>query len=150
MTARVMYEFFRPRMSSPTVFPVGVLAQDESGVTYAAIPNIELPDDVDASFYALQQRAAFMNHDVLPRLESEDPESGDPSVVGPGDPRLLEALRQRENHHFVYLSLPEERPGTASEALEAEIHRLADKTALRELILRFVDPTTRALLKALD
>src|SRR6266571_1908680 len=99
MTARIMYEFFRPRMSMPASFPVGVVAQDENGTTYAAIPDIELPEDVDASFYSMGQREAFMNQDLLPRLESEDPDSGDPSVSGPGDPRILEALRQRGTHH---------------------------------------------------
>jgi hypothetical protein len=147
MVARVIYEFFRPRMSAPALFPVGVIAQDEGGIHYAIIRDFGLPEDVDASFYGLDDREAFMNGDLLPRLESEDPESGNPSVSGPGDPRLLEALQRRGSHHFVYSSI-EERLGSARNVLDQEIQRLENKSARRELLMRFGDPTTRAILNA--
>src|SRR3989442_18799 len=109
--ARLVYEFFRPRMSVPVVFPIGVLVQDEDNVLYRSIAS-ELPPDVDRDFYNLDSREALMNDDLLKGMEIVDSSTGERRILSATDPQLLFAVRHRGYHHFVY-SPVEELAGTA-------------------------------------
>lgn len=145
--ARLMHEFFRPRLSQGVVYPIGVIAQDDDGVVYRAIAGVELPEDVDQAFYGLATREAFMNDDFLPRLAQALPVDGGTLAVDPGDERLLGELAHRGTHHFVYGPI-ECEDGSADEVAGAEAARLTDKGERRDLVLRMGDPTTRAVLQA--
>jgi hypothetical protein len=146
--ARLIYEFFRPRMSMSVIFPIGVVAQDEEKAVYRSLP-LELPQDVDANadFYNLPGRQALMNDDLLPHMEATDSRTGTRMPIEPSDPRLLGELQRRGTHHFLY-SPVEEQPGTAAEVADREAARLADGDARRELALRLGDYVTRAVVEA--
>jgi hypothetical protein len=145
--ARLMYEFFRPSISVPVIFPVGILVQDRTGVLYRAIPDVQLPEDVDRAFYGLDERESFMNEDFLGRVELTDPETGQTKRLERNDPQLLELVSQRGSHHFVYSEIRERR-GSAEKVVSAEAERLSDKEALRKLALEHAGATTRGLIEA--
>lgn len=145
---QLMYEFFRPRVSLPIVIPVGVIAQDDSGVAYRAIHQVELPDKEEREFYGLDRREEFMNQDFLPRVAWIDPATGEEVALGKADRRLLGVLRERGSHHFLYTPV-EERQGPAEDVASSEAKRLEDKQTCRELVLRFADEVTRSVLEAL-
>lgn len=144
--ARLVLEFFRPRISLPLVFPLGVIAQDEQGVVYKAIPDVLLPDDVDRQFYGLDDRERFMNDDFLARVEVVA-QTGEAVHVGPTDAQLLDTLRGRGTHHFLYGPV-EEVQGTADEAATSVAERLKDPQARREALLQVADESMRAVLTA--
>jgi hypothetical protein len=136
--SRFVYEFFRPRVGAALCFPIGVIAEDRDGATYTALRDVQLPDDVDTEFYGLDDRERFMNEEFLPRIEA--------SEEGSGPAPLLEALRRRGTHHFVYSKI-RRQAGSASDVAAAEAERLKDKDARREVVKEVLDPTTRAALE---
>jgi len=146
--ARLIYEFFRPRVSLTVAAPIGVIAQDDKGVVYRAVRSVELADKEEQAFYRLEDREHFMNADFLSRLELVDPASGEHAALDGSDPRVLDVLRDRGTHHFIY-SPVEERSGSADKVAAGEVERLEDKDARRELVLRFADEVTRAVLEAI-
>jgi hypothetical protein len=144
--ARLVYEFFRPRMSVPVVFLIGVVGQDDSAVLYRSIET-DLPEDVDRAFYSLDSREALMNDDLLHGVEIVDSRTGERQIIPPTDPALLPALVHRGSHHFVY-SPVQEVAGSARDAVDAERERLASKEARREVVVSFGDAMTRAVVAA--
>jgi hypothetical protein len=147
MMARVVFEFFRPRLSQPGLFLLGVIAQDEHDVLYRSVPDVQLPDDVDADFYGLRDRGRFMNDDLLHRSELFDPESSTHTRLRPNDERLLPTLRERGTAHFIY-SAVRDVAGSAADAAAAEVDRLRGREERRDAVLEVADPATRALLEA--
>jgi hypothetical protein len=131
----------------PVLFAIGVVAQDEGGSVYRAIPDVQLPEDVERTFYRLDDREQFMNEDFLGRVEVLDPESGEAVQIPPADTRLLETLQQRGTHHFLYSPVVE-IDGSAAEVAAAEARRLTDREARREVVMGVSDASTRALLEA--
>jgi hypothetical protein len=145
--ARLVYEFFRPRVSLPVLFAIGVVVQDEDGSVYKAIPDVQLPEDVERAFYRLDDREQFKNEDFLQRVEVLNPENGETVQIPPADKRLLETLQQRGTHHFLYSPIVEIE-GPAGEVAAAESERLRDREARREVVMGVSDAATRALLEA--
>ncbi len=145
--ARLLYEFFRPRVSLPVIFPIGVVAQDDKGVVYRSIPDVQLPEDVETAFYGLDARESFMNDDFLTRIEVVIPETGETERIEPSDPRLLDLLQHRGTHHFLYGPVVE-LDGSAEAVAAAESERLSDKDARKEVVMKFGDPATKAVLEA--
>src|SRR5258708_2231281 len=129
--ARVVYEFFRPQISTPVPFLIGLVAQDDDGLRYRAV-DAPVPDDVDREFYGLNDREALMNDDRLQRIEAFDPAVQANRVLEAHDPRVLDALRSRGTHHFVYSPVVEIE-GSASVVADREMRRLSDAAARRDL-----------------
>jgi len=125
--ARYVYEFFRP-WGPPTLYPLGVLAQDENGISYCEITGVDVPDSFKTGFFLLTGRGEFISNQLLPRLGSTDNASRS----------VFEVLRGRASHRFLYSDVQEAR-GTAADVACGEAERLADPGALADLRERYAE-----------